>query len=100
MLIPAQTLVEGDSATFRAVMQTQGEWKIIDQAKTGLQIKWELVKNDNYGNHISSTFLGKGPIITLRAPTNYDNYEVYLYVNNDKMVKIVTSKLNTPLVSK
>jgi cellulose synthase/poly-beta-1,6-N-acetylglucosamine synthase-like glycosyltransferase len=97
ILLPAKTVFDNVLISYHAVIQKNGKWSVATNSNTRLKFKWELVKNDDYGNHLSAIPLGTGPYVIFKVPDSYSYYNLYLYVSNGKAVEIVKSKLNTPL---
>jgi cellulose synthase/poly-beta-1,6-N-acetylglucosamine synthase-like glycosyltransferase len=96
ILLPAVTILPGISLQYHAIIYKNGSWKLANE-QDGLIFKWELVKNDIYSNPVSMKLLGEGPVISFELNEDPLNYSICLYISNGKEVKIVQSKLNTPL---
>lgn len=96
ILKPATTLVEDNLVTYSLINLVNGEWKIMKK-QDDLKLIWQLVKKDQYGNTLDMKKLDEGPQLTLTIPHNPSRYRLYVYVIRGKEVKIIKSRLNTPL---
>lgn len=96
ILRPATTIVAQGQATYHIISQLNEEWKILADSKD-LKFRWNLVRNDRYGNPVRMKRVGEGAQLTLTIPPNPARYQLYLYVIKGKQVQIIISDLNIPL---
>lgn len=96
ILLPAHTVVAGEVLAYHALLYDSGKWTLATGGDT-LNFKWELVKNDKFGNPKSVTLLGKGKSVNFKIPVNPHRYKLYLYVSNNNQTSLIKSNLNTPL---
>jgi cellulose synthase (UDP-forming) len=88
ILVPAVTPFADTSLTYHAVILKSDKWEFAKTA-TNLEFKWELVKNNTYGQPIAMKYLGNSPDITFTMPENANSYKLYLYVSNGNQVEII-----------
>ena len=96
VLLPAITITANRPATFHAVIAKDNQWELAREQQE-LHFKWELVRQDKYGNPLEVKPLGEGPDMTIIVPENPARYKINLYGIRGSQVKLVQSKLNIPL---
>ncbi|CAG5010124.1 hypothetical protein DYBT9275_04649 [Dyadobacter sp. CECT 9275] len=98
ILRPAASTVAGSVLDYHAVIKRDENWSLAKNIKTNLKFEWKLVQMDDFFNLISSKDVGNGTDLSLRIPNDPLTYRLYLFVlNNDLVIDIIDSSLNTPL---
>ncbi|SKB54786.1 Glycosyltransferase, catalytic subunit of cellulose synthase and poly-beta-1,6-N-acetylglucosamine synthase [Parapedobacter luteus] len=96
ILLPATTISKNKSVTYRVLLRDGKDWRLLKD-NDGLMPEWKLIKTNHYGEPLETKTLGKGVDITFRVPGNPANFRIALAVSGDNHVKMISSKLHTPL---
>ena len=96
ILRPAETINKGEIVTYRALIQDNGNWRLLRE-NDRFALEWRLIKINRYGDPLETARLGEGVEIAFAVPGNAMNYRLALYVSDDVQVSITQSNLYTPL---
>ena len=98
ILKPSTLIYENGNYIYYAVIfDGSKEWKF-GTNEDSLQYEWSLVKCDKYGNYLAVKDIGKGPVLALTIPKQYDYFKLLLTASNGKTILTDITTLNTPLI--
>ncbi|SEI68552.1 Glycosyltransferase, catalytic subunit of cellulose synthase and poly-beta-1,6-N-acetylglucosamine synthase [Dyadobacter sp. SG02] len=98
ILKPALGTFEGSVLDYHAIVQQNGQWKVLGAPTNGTGLEWKLARTDGFNNPVEMNDVGTGARLTLTIPKHPSLYHLYLYViRNGTVTEIVESQLNTPL---
>ncbi|MBC6999396.1 glycosyltransferase [Cytophaga sp. FL35] len=93
---PATPLFAGEIADYHLVFKNGNNYQLPNK-DLGLKVEWQLVKKDQFGNHLAIKKIGEGPVSRLTLPRNPNNYEIMATVTDDNISSFFKCELNTPL---
>jgi len=98
ILRPSTPLYSGSLHDYHVMVLEGKNWITGDSLKN-YSFEWKLIKKDNLGYPIGKKTIGKGAILKLEVPENYEQFSLILTVINEKYgyVSTLYSPLNTPL---
>lgn len=98
ILRPATPLYSGFVSTYHATVFDGKKWALGD-SYNDYTFEWSLIKKDSLGFPLARKQIGKGAILNLKIPEDYELYDLMLTAVNKKYnyVTTVLSILNTPL---
>ncbi|SMC36935.1 hypothetical protein [Pedobacter africanus] len=99
ILKPALGTFEGAALKYHALIKHNNRWILTDSLKHGFEFEWNLSRVDRFEKPVSMERFATGNSVVLNVPKDPVMYRIYLYVIKEgKVLKIVKSKLNTPLI--
>ncbi|MDR6781659.1 cellulose synthase (UDP-forming) [Pedobacter africanus] len=97
---PALGTFEGAALKYHALIKHSNRWMLADSLKHGFEFEWNLTRVDGFEKPLSMERFATGNSVVLGIPKEAAMYRIYLYVvEKGKVLKIVKSKLNTPLIA-
>lgn len=96
---PAKPLYPGLIMEYQAVMFIDGDWQLAAEFEMEVEVEWNLVKTDSFGNPLAIKKIGSGTEISLEIPNNYKNYQLLVTLQHVDWDHVETgrSSLHTPL---
>ena len=96
ILRPAIPLLSGGVVRFDAIIKNSENWELLTE-NTSYQLKWYLVKTDQFDEAIAIKEIGEGQFVNLEIPKDYNHHRLLLIVNSHGYSNTVLKTLNLPL---